>query len=85
MRVDIERPVRSFTALPLATVWIDGEELPGPVGTFERSGLLEAADHGRSTARTGGTGWFLTSVRFLDEIAQTLEFEIQEVIGGGVE
>jgi len=34
--------------------------------------LLEAADHDRSTARTGGTEWFLSSVRFLDEIADTL-------------
>ena len=34
--------------------------------------LLEAADHERSSARTGGTEWFLTSLRFLDQIAETL-------------
>ncbi len=45
--------------------------------TFHR--LLEAADHDRSTARTGGTEWFLTSVRFLDEVAQTVGLEIREV------
>ncbi|MEX1046184.1 MAG: GIY-YIG nuclease family protein [Actinomycetota bacterium] len=41
--------------------------------------LLEAADHDRSAARTGGTEWFLTSLRFLDEIASTLSLEIREV------
>jgi hypothetical protein len=48
---------------------------------FERSfhRLLEAADHDRSKARTGGTEWFLTSVRFLDEVAGVLGLEIQEV------
>jgi hypothetical protein len=45
--------------------------------TFHR--LLEAADHDRSKARTGGTEWFLTSVRFLDEIAATLKLEVREV------
>lgn len=38
--------------------------------------LLEAADHDRSAARTGGTEWFLTSLRFLDEIANTLSLKI---------
>jgi len=33
---------------------------------------LEAADHERSAACTGGTEWFLTSLRFLDVIAETL-------------
>ena len=38
--------------------------------------LLESADHDRSAARTGGTEWFLTSLKFLDEIADTLNLEI---------
>lgn len=38
--------------------------------------LLEAADHDRSAARTGGTEWFLTSLKFLDEIANTLSLNI---------
>lgn len=47
--------------------------------TFHR--LLEAADHDRSTARTGGTEWFLTSLRFLDEIALTLGMPVRNVPG----
>jgi hypothetical protein len=46
-------------------------------GKFHR--LLEAADHDRSKARTGGTEWFLTSVKFLDEIAATLQLDVREV------
>ena len=38
--------------------------------------LLEAADHDRSAARTGGTEWFLTSLKFLDEIGQTLNLKV---------
>jgi hypothetical protein len=45
--------------------------------TFHR--LLEAADHDRSTARTGGTEWFLTSIRFLDEVARVLGLDVREI------
>ena len=38
--------------------------------------LLEAADHDRSTARTGGTEWFLTSLKFLDKVAFVLGLTI---------
>lgn len=38
--------------------------------------LLEAADHDRSTARTGGTEWFLTSLKFLDKVGDTLKMKI---------
>jgi len=38
--------------------------------------LLEAADHDRSAARTGGTEWFLTSLKFLDEIGSTLNLKV---------
>jgi hypothetical protein len=38
--------------------------------------LLEAADHDRSKARTGGTEWFLTSLKFLDKIAETLKLDV---------
>lgn len=41
--------------------------------------LLEAADHDRSAARTGGTEWFLTSVRFLDEIATLMGLRVNGV------
>jgi len=50
-----------------------GEEL----GEIEKifHALLEAADHDRSTARTGGTEWFLTSLKFLDQIGDTLHLK----------
>ena len=38
--------------------------------------LLEAADHDRSAARTGGTEWFLTSLKFLDEIGSALGLQV---------
>ncbi|MBB0994356.1 GIY-YIG nuclease family protein [Dietzia sp. SLG510A3-3B2-2] len=41
--------------------------------TFHR--LLEAADHYRSVARTAGREWFVTSTRFLDELARALRFD----------
>jgi hypothetical protein len=48
------------------------------LGTIEKSfhALLEAADHDRSTARTGGTEWFLTSLKFLDKIGETLNLKV---------
>jgi hypothetical protein len=45
--------------------------------------LLEAADRGRSAARTGGTEWFLTSTRLLNEIASVLGLELRPVAGLG--
>jgi hypothetical protein len=70
------------TALPedpvLLRIYVCDENASTEVeSTFHR--LLEAADHDRSKARTGGTEWFLTSVRFLDEIATTLHLEVREV------
>ncbi|MGV0809017.1 GIY-YIG nuclease family protein [Mycolicibacterium setense] len=41
--------------------------------------LLEAADHQRSVARTAGREWFVTSTRFLDEVAITLALPIEVV------
>jgi len=70
------------TALPedpvLLRIYVCDENASTEVeGTFHR--LLEAADHDRSKARTGGTEWFLSSVKFLDEIAATLKLEVREV------
>jgi hypothetical protein len=45
--------------------------------------LLEAADHDRSRARTGGTEWFLTSLRFLDTVAETVGLEKREIYDPG--
>jgi hypothetical protein len=41
--------------------------------------LLEAADHHRSVAKTAGREWFVTSTRFLDEIAKTLSLAVDVV------
>jgi hypothetical protein len=46
--------------------------------------LLEAADHARSRARTGGTEWFLTSLRFLDALADLMGLEARRVYDPGV-
>lgn len=69
------------TALPEEPVLLriyqhlnDSAELSGIERKFHN--LLEAADHDRSAARTGGTEWFLTSLKFLDEIADTLNLQI---------
>lgn len=44
--------------------------------------LLESADHSRSVARTAGREWFLTTLRFLDEIARVLKLPAQAVNQG---
>lgn len=41
--------------------------------------LLVAADHARSAARTGGTEWFLTSLRFLDAVAEEMRLGVNIV------
>lgn len=41
--------------------------------------LLEAADHHRSVARSAGREWFVTSTRFLDEVAKALSLPIEIV------
>ncbi len=38
--------------------------------------LLEAADHTRSVARTDGREWFVTSTRFLDEVARVMRLPV---------
>lgn len=66
------------TALPEEPVLLriyrikDGESVEAEK-TFHR--LLEAADHYRSVARTAGKEWFVTSTRFLDEVARALKFD----------
>ena len=70
------------TALPeepvLLRIYVCPDDTsPGHEATFHR--LLVAADHDRSEARTGGTEWFLSSVRFLDEVAATLHLEVRHI------
>lgn len=64
------------TALPeepilLRIYRVDGQSTAEIESGFHR--LLEAADHARSVARTAGREWFVTSIRFLDEIARVLK------------
>ena len=39
--------------------------------------LLISAGHSRTSARSGGTEWFATTLEFLDEIAETLDLDIE--------
>jgi hypothetical protein len=39
--------------------------------------LLMSAGHSKTSAKSGGTEWFATTLEFLDEIAETLELEIE--------
>ena len=70
------------TALPEEPILVriyptDADDSLAKEQRFHR--LLAAADHERSAARTGGTEWFLTSVRFLDEVADVLGLEVRRV------
>lgn len=70
------------TALPEEPILLRIYRTPGaataPVESkFHR--LLEAADHSRSVARSAGREWFLTSTRFLDEVARLLGLEVDVV------
>lgn len=58
---------------------------PGSNAETERTihRLLEAAGHYRSVARTAGREWFVTSTRFLDEVARALGIGIVAVNEGG--
>lgn len=69
------------TALPEEPVLLRIYESTSPdsnLTSIEKSfhALLEAADHDRSAARTGGTEWFLTSLKFLDEIGSALGLQM---------
>jgi len=39
--------------------------------------LLMSAGHSKTSARSGGTEWFATTLEFLDEIAETLTLDIE--------
>jgi hypothetical protein len=69
------------TALPEEPVLLriyESKDQERSLSTLEKTfhEVLEAADHDRSTARTGGTEWFLTSLKFLDKIAFVLGMTI---------
>lgn len=63
------------TALPeepvlLRIYRISGTSTVTTESDFHR--LLESADHSRNVARSAGREWFVTSTRFLDEIARVM-------------
>jgi len=41
--------------------------------------LLEAADHSRSVSRSAGREWFVTSTRFLDQVASVMKLSVEAV------
>lgn len=45
--------------------------------------LLSAADHSRSVARTAGREWFVTSTRFLDEVARAMNLRVNIINDAG--
>ncbi|WP_344504491.1 GIY-YIG nuclease family protein [Dactylosporangium maewongense] len=68
-----------ITALPeepllLRIYRTDSGDAPSVESDYHR--LLEAADHYRSVARTAGREWFVTSLRFLDEVARVMRLPI---------
>jgi hypothetical protein len=76
------------TALPEEPILLrvyrtDGATAAPVEKAFHR--LLEAADHNRSIARTAGREWFVTSTRFLDEVARVLNLTIVSVNSAAVD
>jgi hypothetical protein len=70
------------TALPeepiLLRIYRTDASTTAPVeNAFHR--LLEAADHSRSVSRSAGREWFVTSTRFLDEVARVMKLSIEVV------
>lgn len=51
-----------------------------PYGALEKKfhRLLASAGHSKTLARSGGTEWFATTVEFLDQIAITLDLDIEK-------
>jgi hypothetical protein len=76
------RAQKRTTALPEEPILLRVYETNGqPTAEVERQihTILEAADHARSTARTAGTEWFLTSLRLLDALATALNLKTRVV------
>jgi hypothetical protein len=73
------------TALPEEPLLLRIYSAGGDMSVFESKfhSLLSAADHRRNTAKTAGTEWFLTSLKFLDALAKefgmSTEFELGAV------
>jgi hypothetical protein len=70
------------TALPEELILLriyrtDGSPTAAVEAAFHR--LLEAADHSRSVSRSAGREWFVTSTRFLDEVAKVMKLSVEIV------
>jgi hypothetical protein len=70
------------TALPEEPILLriyrtDGNTTAPVEAAFHR--LLVAADHSRSVSRSAGREWFVTSTRFLDEVAKVMKLSIEVV------
>lgn len=75
------------TALPEAPVLLriyQADERESLVLEREFHSLLDAADHIRSSSKSAGREWFVTHVKFLDQIAKSLKLEIKEVATVGI-
>jgi len=59
---------------------IGAGESHNPYGALEKKfhQLLASAGHSKTLARSGGTEWFATTVEFLDQIALTLDLNIEK-------
>ena len=76
------------TAMPedpvILRVYTDAEDravgYPFDYATLEKKfhKLLVSAGHSKTSAKSGGTEWFATTLEFLDEIAQTLSLSIEK-------
>lgn len=75
------------TALPEAPVLLriyHADERESIALEREFHSLLDAADHVRSSSKSAGREWFVTSVKFLDQIAKSLKLGINEVAEVGL-
>lgn len=73
------------TALPEEPILLRIYRTDGSTASAESDfhRLLESADHSRNVARTAGREWFVTSTRFLDEIARVMKLPVVVVNDAG--
>ena len=75
------------TSLPedpeLLRIYTGGSEMLALEQRMHR--LLRAADHRQNTGRASGTEWFLTSLKFLDAIAEDMGLKIYLTIDDAIE
>ena len=75
------------TALPEAPVLLriyHADERESIALEREFHSLLDAADHVRSSTKSAGREWFVTHLKYLDQIAKSLKLQIKEVADVGM-